>query len=244
MTALILAWLCIGAARAGVTEGAQAWEQGDAATAIATWEEAHRDGVPSGVVLYDLGVAFYRMGDAPRAVAHFQAARRLRPRDPYLVHNLARARNGVDGAPPPVGLSAGWAEFLTVGEVSLAALLLLAIASGGLVHRRLRDPEGLRFPWLVVGAVGLGVALSAGWAVRDAVRHPVVVVVDAPAVARDGARADAIERFVLPPGSEVRVEGVRPNWILVETGDGDRGWIPRGAAFYVGPRSIVSPAAG
>jgi hypothetical protein len=172
-------------------------------------------------------------------VAHFQAARRLRPRDPFLVHNLARARNKIEGEPDPVHPRQGWLEFVTTGEISVVAFVLVAIGAAGLVQRRRRKSDGLRLPWLVVGGAGLALALTAGAAVRDAMRHPTVVIVDAPAVARDAARADGVERFALPPGSEVRVEAVRGNWVLVETGRADRGWIPRTAAFYVGPRSVL-----
>ena len=234
---LLLSWVAFANP---VSDGAKAWEATRGPDALSTWRAAAADGVPSGVLLYDLGVAEYRVGDPARAVAYLQAARRLRPRDPQLVHNLARARNRISGAPDPVGAPAGWMEFATPGELGTIALLLLLGAAGGLWWRRLRAPDTLRLPWLVTGAAGLGLAATVGHATWDLVRRPVVVVVDAPATARDSARADAAERFTLPPGSEVRVERVLGPYELVVTGRGDRGWIPRAATLYVGPPSVVS----
>lgn len=217
-----------------VRDGAEAWDRGDAASAIATWTEAASRGTPSGVLLFDLGVAHYRMGDPARAVAYWRAARRLRPRDPRLVHNLARARNKLDGVPTPSPAPVGWMEFVTTGEMGALGVLLLLFASGGLWWRRHR-PSSSHVPWIVVGLAGLAVSWSAVDAARDVVHHPVVVVVDTPAVARDAARADGDERFVLPPGAEVRVERALGDFLLVTTGDGDRGWVPRGSVLQVGP---------
>jgi len=217
-----------------VREGAEAWDRGDAATAIAVWSEAASEGTPSGVLLFDLGVAHYRMGDHAGAVAYWRAARRLRPRDPRLVHNLARARNKLDGTPSPVSASVGWVEFLTAGEMGVLGLLLLALASAGLWWRRFK-PSNSQVPWVVLGLAGLAVSWTAIDASRAVVHRPVVVVVDVPAVARDVARADGDERFVLLPGSEVRVERALGDFLLVATGDGDRGWVPRGAVLHVGP---------
>jgi hypothetical protein len=217
-----------------VEEGARAWDQGDAATAIEVWSEAASQGTPSGVVLFDLGVAHYRMGDHARAAAYWRAARRLRPRDPRLVHNLARARNKLDGTPSPVPAPVGWMEFITAGEMGILGLLLLALASAGLWWRRFR-PSISRAPWLVLGLAGLAISGTALDVMRTVVHNPVVVVVDAPAVARDVARAEGEERFELLPGSEVRVQRTLGDFLLVETGDGERGWVPRGAVLHVGP---------
>lgn len=230
-----------------VADGAKAWESGKGPDAMSTWRAALHDGVPSGVLLYDLGVAEYRVGDPARAVAYLRAARRLRPRDPQLVHDLARARNRIEGAPDPVDTPVGWMELATPGELGTVALLLLLVSASGLWWRRLRAPDTLRLPWLVTGVAGLGLAITVAQATWDVVEHPVVVVVDAPAVGRDTARPDGAERFTLPPGSEVRVQRVLGPYELVETGRGDRGWIPRAATLYVGPPSVVSaarPAAG
>ncbi len=238
MISLMLA-LVLGAAAGPVEDGAALWEAGQGADAVAVWEVAAREGVPSGVLLYNLGVAHYRLGDAPRAAAYLQAARRLRPRDPKLVHNLARARNRIEGAPPPVHAPHGWMELVTVGEMSALALFLSLIAAGGMWWRRLAARDLLRLPWLLTMAAAIAVGLAGATGAWSVANRPVVVVVDAPAVARDAARADASERFVLPPGSEVRVERALGDYLLVRTGRGDRGWIARRRALYIGPPSTV-----
>jgi hypothetical protein len=218
-----------------VEEGAAAWEAGDAATAISTWTQAAEHGTASGTLLFDLGVAHYRMGDPARSVAYFRAARRLRPRDAELVHNLARARNKIEGAPDPAPMPVGWMEFLTVGEVGVLGLLVLAAGLGGLAVRR-RRRELSPWPWLSVAAVGLVLSLAALEGARHVAAHPALVVLDGTAVARDAAQADARERFELPPGSEVRVERARGAWVLVSRSDGERGWIPRVGTLMLTPR--------
>ena len=82
-------------ARAGAVEdGAASFAKGDLDEAIAAWESASADGhEPSGVIAYNLGIAWYRKGDFPRSVAHFRGAAHHRPRDANVLHNLALARS-------------------------------------------------------------------------------------------------------------------------------------------------------
>lgn len=235
MIALLLCGLALGGP---VAEGAAAWDRGAAQEALGTWTAALEQGDPSGVLLYDLGVASYRLGEMPRAVGYWRAASRLRPRDPRLVHNLARARNEVEGAPPPVGWQRRWMALVTPGELGLAGLLLLAVALGGLAWRRRQGARGRA--WIAFALAAMVPTAIAWSGARAVVRQPVVVVLEDTAV-RDAATAEAEIGFHLAPGAEVRIEQGLGPFVLVRTGDDRRGWIPRRTVFHVGP---PSPAPG
>ena len=221
----MIAWLAA-LALASVRDGAEAVERGDLDAAIAAWETARAGGAqPSGVIEYDLGVAWYRKGDLPRSIARFRAAERLRPRDGNVQHDLALARSGLGAVPPPVGAEAAWMRVVTAGELGVIGLLTTALGSLLLVVARRRAPAvGASF--LVGGLATSGLAV---WGLRAEADHPVAVVVEPEVVLRDAASADGAERLRLPAGAEVRV--VRPygDFLLIEDGRGRRGWAPSNA---------------
>lgn len=218
----MMALLALVACSNALEEGVRAFDAGHLDEAIASWEAAgpHR----SGVVSYDLGVAYYRAGDLPRSVAALRAAARLRPRDENVQHNLALARSGIEGAPTPVGQPA-WSLVLTAGEVGLAGVLVTALGSAILLLGRGRaGGAAVLTGGLVIGIFG---AVSA----NDQHQHPVGVVVDAEAVLRDAASINSGERLRLPPGTEVRVERRLGDFVLVQDGRGRRGWAPANAVL-------------
>ena len=234
MSGLVL-W--VGLAFAGpVADGAEAFDAGDVDGALAAWEGAGSP--PSGKLLYDLGNAWYRKGDPARAVAHYRAARRLRPRDGDLQHNLAVARAELDGAPEPVAAERGWMELLTVGELGVLGALLTALGSAWLVvwfrRRRLQGALGA-VPAVGLWFIGLVVAVLATLGARDVLVHPVGVVVDRAVVSRDLPRADGEARATWPPGTELRVVERGDTWVLAEDGRGRRGWVSDTAMLILWP---------
>ena len=212
------------AAFAGIVgDGAKAFDEGQLDAAIAAWEQARADGgQPSGVVEYDLGVAWYRKGDLARAAARFRAAGRLRPRDGNVQHNLALARAGLEGVPDPVP-DRGWTEVVTPGEIGVLGVLLAALGSllvigGPVVAGGRRAGVGVLATGIACGALG-------AWGARDQALHPIAVVVDDEVVLRDAASVDAGERLRLPVGTEVRVVRAYQGFFLIEDGRDRRGWV-------------------
>ena len=197
-----------------VEEGAAAYQVGEYDRAVSLWEPIRETGNASGVLLYDLGNAFWRKGDAARAIACWRAARQLRPRDGAISHNLALVRSLIEGVPEPVGEASPWLEVVTPGELGLFGTIALAAASAGAVWRRRAgyDPEKTLTwvtPWAVLAVFGLllGGLGVVGWQAQR--NEPVAVVVDTDAVVRDAAREDA--------------------------GDGRRGWVAEGVLQIASP---------
>lgn len=231
-------WLVALALAGPLEDGAEAYDQGDWPAAIEAWE---RIPSPNGKVLYNLGNAHYRSADPARAVAYYRSAARFRPRDGDLAHSLAIARQRLDNPPPPVDPPRLWQSFLTSGELGVLGLLLLGAGSGtGVWQRRRQEPWwGAAIAW----GIGVVVVVTAVLGMAASDLQPVVVVVDSEAVVRESARPDARQAFVLPPGSEVRIERSLAGFYRIETGDGRLGWVPTGAVFAtaLGPAPSEEP---
>lgn len=234
----MIVWM-VGMAHAGIVgDGATAFADGQLDAAIAAWEQARADGgQPSGIVEYDLGVAWYRKGDLPRAAARFRAAARLRPRDPNVHHNLALVRSGLAGVPEPAA-DPGWMQVVTPGELGLLGVLLAAVGSllvtvGPVVL------SGGRPAGVAVLAVGIGCGSVGVWGAHEEALHPIAVVVDEEVVLRDAASVDAGERLRLPVGTEVRVERSLDGFLLIEDGRDRRGWVAANAIDLAWASSLV-----
>jgi hypothetical protein len=176
---------------------------------------------PSVVALYNQGVLHHRLGDVPSAIAHWRAAWDLAPRDGDIAHNLAVARTELTQDPPiPVGFALPWMAILTPLEVG--GLAMLAWLGCGLLQQRRAA---------FVSQAGAGIlALVLTWAAlqgRQAwLTSPTAVVME-DALRRDTPSFQASGDTPWPPGTEVRVHGHHSGFVLVEDGEGHRGWLVR-----------------
>lgn len=210
--------------RAVVAEGAAHIDAGELDEAVSTLTLNR----PSAAALYDLGVAWFKKGDAVHALGAFRAASEVAPRDGDIAHNLAVARLAFSDAPAPAGYAVPWGALVTPGELGVLALLGWFV-SGALVRRWRSADEGLAGALAAVGVSASlsGLAIVGGFA--QAGSAPAVL--ESPAALRGAP--EITERVVanLPVGSELRVDGLTADFARVEDGQGRRGWVPRAALY-------------
>jgi hypothetical protein len=163
---------------------------------------------------YDLGAAFYRLGEDGRARAAWVRAARLAPRR----HEVRQALDLL----PPDPLAADVAPILpmTPGELVLAGLSAWVLGWLLVAFRRTRR---------LGGAVLLVACASAGAAayVRARYHEPIAIVLadDVPLRAAPFGSAEPLRQ--VGAGDAVRVEEVRGPWFLVTRG-GAAGWVRQG----------------
>jgi hypothetical protein len=169
---------------------------------------------PVGVVEYNLGNCYFRLGDLGRAVLHYERATRLRPRDADLLHNLRLARRYGEDPPLPESPNAivrfleRLRGHLTVNEwtvcgsllllLGLSLLILRCFVKGGFWRRALRNGSIITifaFFWAAANAATLGSHYS----------KPVAVVVEREIAVHSEPSADSEERFRLHAGSLVEI---------------------------------------
>lgn len=242
---LLLFWLlsliCAQHALAGaIEEGYALLETGDLEGATELWETALDSGEGSAILHYNLGTAWYRRGNTPRALAHWRMGRVLHPRDANLVHNLAVARSELADVIEPIDSQPPLLQVATVSEWGVLGSLLLGLASLGLWIPLGRRRLG-KWPPLATGVVGLVLVWIAISGSQHLENHPGAVVGEEGAFLRKLAARHSDIVSKLPPGTEVGVERVHLGFALVNTSGESRGWIPVGAVFFVGQEWNVHP---
>jgi SH3-like domain-containing protein len=214
--------------RARVASSADALGAGAADEAVALLEAPAP--LPLGPdALYALSHALRAQGEPLRALAALRAAWELAPRDADVQHDLAWQRAQLAASEAPVGPARPWMMVFAASELAVLALALTAAASAAAVAAR-----AARAPWSAVASIAALATLADGVALTSwsaSIDQPVVVV-GQEAVARAGPAFGDSERHVLGPGAEVRVRRETGAFVLVEDGEGRRGWVVRDTLLF------------
>lgn len=209
-----------------------AYEEGRYGRAVELYASLIEDGIENGRLHYNLGNAYLRNGQLGPAIASYRRALRLQPRNADARANLAFARQSARdaiAAPEPgpvvrtfffwhVGLSRS--EAVRLGAVTnLLFWLVLLLA---LVRPSAELLRGVAAALLVVTLALFGSALA-----RSLAPGQVAVVVPQEVDVYSGTDSEAVLRFKLHAGTELRLREEREGWVRVELPDGEQGWMER-----------------
>jgi len=210
--------------------------------AILHYEAIVKDGgVRNGKLYYNIGNAYFRLGDAGRAILNYKRSELFMQNDQNLRQNLDYARNRradrIELRQKEKVLTTLF--FIHYDIPSRMKLVVFAISFGALwisAAARLFLRRGWLKLILIVSAVVSGVFLaslivdSASFA-----RTPEGVVTAQEVVGRMGDAETYQPSFKEPlhAGAEFKLLEKRPGWWHVELENGDRTWIPDGSAELV-----------
>ncbi len=225
-----------------LTDANAAYQSGDFEGAREAYAAKVGEGLDGATVLYNLGNAAFRCGRLGEAIAYYQRASRLAPRDRDIAENLRRAyheRQLGEPAPPAMWLHAIGRSLVgsyTLSELAIAAAALYWLAIG-LTASRLRGRGGRRMARLltiiVLSAVALtGLAFARWWGYH----HTGAGVVMAEKTEIRSGPGDSFEIVQrVSDGRMVRI--VRPNgqWLQVVAEGGARGWLPTSVVAVTQP---------
>lgn len=183
-----------------------------------------------------MGNCWYKLGDVPRAILHYERGLRLAPGDGDLRANLDLANTQVkDRIPgdPDHALSRTWAALrggadpdqwarraLWLCAVFFALLALGRIASNALLRRSAYASAGI---CLVLLLMSTGFAYTRH---REMKAHDAAIIlapkVDVRAEPREGSKV----LFILHKGTKVEVRDTTDGWSEVRIANGAIGWMP------------------
>ena len=195
-------------------------------------------GVRNGKLYYNLGNAYYRLGDIGRAILSYRRAQLCSPRDGQLQANLRSTRSlRLNRIEEParnrltenllfwqINTTVRGRLYFAVTVFSLAWVLLIVHL---FVPRRFLG--GLFAGCLVLAAVA---GASAGWQIHSQGTHPAGVILAEEVIARTGNGESYEPKFEekLQPGVEFTLLERRGDWLRIRLPDDQQGWIPADAA--------------
>ena len=205
------------------------------------------DGIHNGELYYDLGNAWFQAGELGRAIANYLRAERLIPDDPRLVANLEYARSQVrpriteDGHEALLRRLAFWHDGWSLRARLWGFGLSWLVLWGALSIRSLRRYPGWNYLAGTAAACSLLLGVSAAWDIGiDSGQRRGVLIGDQ-VIVRKGNADSFSPQFQEPinRGVEFEVLEIRPDWLHIELGNGERGWIQTDDAELV--KLVTSP---
>ncbi len=221
-------------------EGNQRYAAGDYEGAVESYTNLIDAGFTSGAVYYNLGNAYFRLGDLGRATLFYERALRERPGDPDTLANLELVRSlAVDDIRPLprfwlLRVIEWWIQLIP--RTVLIIVVTAAYFSGaGAVVSSLLSKSATIQRWSRRGLIiALVLVVVAGFnlAVRELrIGRSVQGVILAAEVDAQSAPSDdrSLQVFTIHTGTKVRVEQESGEWAEIVLQDGQVGWIKRAA---------------
>jgi hypothetical protein len=212
--------------------------------AVMCFERISREGgIHNGRLFYNIGNAYFQLGDLGRAILNYRRAEDFIPDDPNLRQNLGYARSQRQDQIPErertkILRTLFFWHYDFPARIRLAALVLLAATFWGAASIRLFARKTWALAWIFVSAP-LALCFAASLAADSLARSndPSAVIVEAEATARkgDGEAYQPAFREPLHAGTEVARIEERGRWCQVELNDGRRCWLPASAIEMVRP---------
>lgn len=209
----------------------QNYKNGNYQEAVHCYQELTGLGKVSGHIFYNLGNAYFRLGDLGRSILNYERAKVLLPRNADLAFNLGYARDHTrDAVEPPVRPFAAvffWLDSFTLNELLIAFALVNAFFFASLILRLLLRREWTFTFMVTVLVIWLTVGPSLGVKWYQSVHDNRAVIVADEATVLAGPDARDTELFKLHAGTMVVSERMENEWVLIRISDEKRGWVQK-----------------
>lgn len=219
------------------TAGVQAYTDGKFSDASAAWTSIEESGQKSTKLYYNLGNAWFKQGNYPKAILNYERALRLDPSYSDARYNLEFTSNFVQDKIEPVPEfilksvarkvcyvmgSNAWAVIFLVLLAAALVMGLLFLLGSSVGKRRAGFYCGIVLLLLSAGALSFSV-----WQKSDSVKTDTAIVMSpVSSVKSSPSSGSSKDLFVIHEGTKVTILDEVGSWKNIALADGRQGWIP------------------
>ena len=212
----------------------KAYAEGRFGEAAANYESLIHGGKLNANLFYDLGNAWYRVGDFGQSILNYERALALDPRHPEADANLRLARDEARALELRRDWTERYASMATVKQFTIAAAVAFWFALFMVTHLFFSRRSAGRIALIALCVIMGGVSIFAIVTLENGTHGDALAIVTGKNVEARLATADnAKSVLVLPAGSEIKILSERGDWIYAALPNDQRGWIPAANAQRV-----------
>lgn len=207
--------------------------------AVQLYEQVISGGMVSPLLYYNLGNAYFKLKDYPRAILNFERASKLDPSNQKIIHNIKVANTKIidklDILPQPFYLQ--WVrDFRQLFSVDIWAIMAIIFFVFALVLFSiylLANAINIRkitfwFALLFVFA-GISSLLNAFMQYRDVKNSNEAIIFEPTVSVKSSPDDNSQDIFVLHEGTKVLITDKIGSWIEIRIPNGSDGWIDESA---------------
>lgn len=218
------------------TAGVQAYTDGKFSDASAAWTSIEESGQKSAKLYYNLGNAWFKQGNYPKAILNYERALRLDPSYSDARYNLEFTSNFVQDKIEPVPEfilksvarkvcyvmgSNAWAVIFLVLLAAAQVMGLLFLLGSSVGKRRAGFYCGIVLLLLSAGALSFSI-----WQKSDSVKTDTAIVMSpVSSVKSSPSSGSSKDLFVIHEGTKVTILDEVGSWKNIALADGRQGWI-------------------
>lgn len=219
------------------TAGVQAYTDGKFSDASAAWTSIEESGQKSAKLYYNLGSAWFKQGNYPKAILNYERALRLDPSYSDARYNLEFTGNFVQDKIEPVPefilksvarkvcyvmSSNVWAVIFLVLLAAALMMGLLFLLGSSVGKRRAGFYCGIVLLLLSAGALSFS-----AWQKSDSVKTDTAIVMSpVSSVKSSPSSGSSKDLFVIHEGTKVTILDEVGSWKNISLADGRQGWLP------------------
>lgn len=206
------------------------FSQGHFREAVDGYQALVRSGQVSANIFYNLGNAWFRLGDFGQAILNYERALALDPHHPEAEANLRLTR---DEARALELKKNGLERYIAAGtptQYSIAASIAFWLALFALTRLFFLRRRSLKWISFIILLLGLCAGVVFALYTMETSGRAFAIVTGKNIEARLATADNANSVLALPPGSEIKVLSERGEWVYAALPNDLRGWIPAKSA--------------
>ena len=219
------------------TAGVQAYSDGRFSDASSAWTSIEESGQKSATLYYNLGNAWFKQGNYPKAILNYERSLRLDPSYSDARYNLEFTNSFVQDKIEPVPefilksvarkicyvmSSNAWAAIFLVLFAAALVMGLLYMLGASVGRRRIGFYCGIVLLLFSIGALSFSV-----WQKSDSLKSDTAIVMSpVSSVKSSPSSGSSKDLFVIHEGTKVTILDEVGSWKNISLADGRQGWIP------------------
>jgi len=207
------------------------------------YEQILKAGFESPSVYYNLGNAYFRIGQIGRAILNYERALKLDPDDDDIFYNIKFAQTQTADkveSLPGLFIFGWWDNLLSLFPLTIWIVLFfifyyLFVACAGfyLIPQNLLSPKFSYVAGIIVLLISILMLLISSAKAQKHSSDDYGIIISQSVSVKSSPDENSPDSFLVHEGLKVKIEDSFKNWLRIKLADGNDGWLPKKSVVVI-----------